>query len=41
MKALLRSLILWAAPELKAIIDRVDPEYDPAELDRIRREGGI
>lgn len=33
MRALLRWIILWA-------LDRHEPEYDPAEFDRIRREAG-
>jgi hypothetical protein len=39
MKTLLRLIVLWALPELSAIVNRVEPEYDPSELDRIRREG--
>lgn len=31
MRALLRWVILWA-------LQREEPEYDPAELDRIQRE---
>jgi hypothetical protein len=38
MKAILRWIILYAAPELKPIIDRVEPAYDPAALDRIAAE---